>query len=85
MRLKFVLPGLSLLLLSPAVAQQSGSVGSSAVSAPSLELLEFLADFGEYDETTFEMIKLHAEQDLEKDNSGNADDQINKPELSDEK
>ncbi len=85
MQLKFILPGLSLLLLSPAMAQQQSSVGSKVVSAPSLELLEFLADFGEIDEATFEMIEYHAGRDLENEEIGNSDDQHKMPESTDEK
>lgn len=84
MRLRFILPGLWLLLLSPVIAQQDNSNGSQAVAAPSLELLEFLADYGEIDEATFEMIEYHAERDLGKEISGNSDDQQKMPELTDE-
>ena len=86
MRLKLILPwlSLSLLLLSPVLAQQVDADGSQVVAPPSLELLEFLADFGEVNDATFELIEYHARQDLEKDESGNSDDEQKIPEVADE-
>ncbi len=78
MRLNIILPGLSLLLLSSTLAQQAGADASQAVAPPTLELLEFLADFGEVDEATFELIEYHARQDL-------ASDEENIPEVANEK
>jgi hypothetical protein len=84
MRLKLILPGLSLLLLSSALAQQANVDGSKSVAAPSLELLEFLADFGEVDAATFDLIEYHARQDQENDENGNSDDKQEIPEDTDE-
>ncbi len=78
MRLNIILPGLSLLLLWSALAQQTEADGSQAVAPPTLELLEFLADFGEVDGATFELIEYHARQDL-------ASDEQKIPEVADEK
>jgi len=38
-------------------------------SAPSSELLEFLAEFGELDEQTFELIVFHGLDDYQKENA----------------
>ena len=45
-----------------------GLLGSTALAqevtpAPSLELLEFLAEFGDIDAETFDVIEYHAQQD----------------------
>lgn len=84
MQLKLILPGLSLLLLSPAMAQQVDADSSQAVAPPSLELLEFLADFGEVDEATFELIEYHARQDLASNENGNSNNEQKIPEVADE-
>ena len=84
MRLNIILPGLSLLLLSSVLAQQVNADGAQAVAPPSLELLEFLADFGEVDEATFNLIEYHARQDLENVESGNSDEKQEIPEVADE-
>lgn len=84
MQLKLIFPGLSLLLLSSAMAQQVDADSSQPAAPPSLELLEFLADFGEVDEATFELIEYHARQDLANDESGNSDDEQKIPEVADE-
>lgn len=59
-----------LLLLSPAVAQES-----TDELYPSEELLEFLADFGDIDEETYELIEYHALQDTDKDQQEKSDEQ----------
>ena len=84
MRLNIILPGLSLLLLSSVLAQQGNADGAQAAAPPSLELLEFLADFGEVDEATFNLIEYHARQDLENVESGNSDEKQEIPEVADE-
>ncbi len=50
--------------LNSAQAQQYNE-GSNAPPL-SLDFLEFLADFGSVDEDSYEIIKYHAEKDLEK-------------------
>ena len=59
-----LLPGLCLLLYATVtLAEEATDTNSSAETAqPSAELLEFLADFGDVDEQTYELIEYHALQ-----------------------
>ena len=50
------------LLASTALAQE-------VTPAPSLELLEFLAEFGDIDAETFDVIEYHAQQDAKPERS----------------
>jgi hypothetical protein len=49
---------------NPAQAQQDNE-GSNTPPPLSLDFLEFLGDFGSVDEDSYEIIKYHAEKDLE--------------------
>jgi hypothetical protein len=55
---------LLLLQFNPAQAQQDNEGNNTPPL--SLDFLEFLADFGSVDEDSYEIIKYHAEKDLEK-------------------
>ena len=50
----------------------SPAVNASA-PAPSLELLEFLAEFGDVEANTFDLIEYHARQDIGAGTSGPED------------
>lgn len=52
-----------LFLLSPTLAQNSQHESELSTTYPSEELLEFLADFGDIDDQTFDLIEFHAQQD----------------------
>jgi hypothetical protein len=54
-------------VLNQAYAQQDNE--SSEPPSLSLEFLEFLSDFGSVDESSYEIIEYHAEQDLAKTKS----------------
>ncbi len=54
-----------LLCCAPAGAQQSSPAGGDDGKQPSLELLEFLADFGPIDTQTLELMEYHAQRDLQ--------------------
>ena len=51
-------------IFNPAQAQQDNE--GSDTPPLSLDFLEFLSDFGSVDEDSYEIIKYHAEKDLEK-------------------
>ncbi len=59
-----VLAGL-LFCCAPAGAQQKSPPPPAGDEPPSLELLEFLADFGAIDEQTWQLLEYHAQRDLE--------------------
>ncbi len=73
MRLSILLTGV--LLAIPAYAQQGGD---KTTVKPTLELLEFLAEFGEIEDLTFEIIELHATKDL---GSGKGDNSARKQQV----
>ncbi len=51
-------------IFNPAQAQQDNE--GSTTPPLSLSFLEFLSDFGTVDEDSYEIIKYHAEKDIEK-------------------
>ena len=57
-----VLLTVGLLYLTPAQAQQPGA-NDATILRPSVELLEFLAIYGELDEETYDILEYHALQD----------------------
>lgn len=63
-----------LFLLSPTLAQTSNHESGQSENYPSKELLEFLADFGEIDDATFELIEFHALQDSASAQQENSDE-----------
>lgn len=63
MRLTSFWAGLWLISLNPCLAQNESHERHSDFQQPSLELLEFLADFGELDDETYNLIEYHALQD----------------------
>ncbi len=68
--MKCLLSGLPLLLLTPTWAQEI----SPQADPPSLELLEFIAEFGAIDEETFNIIEYHAQQDIEQNQPESPDE-----------
>ena len=58
-----VMTGLILGLLGGTALAQTNA------SAPSLELLEFLAEFGHVDAQTFDLIEYHAQRDFKPEHS----------------
>jgi len=69
---------LLLSVVNQAYAQQDNE--SPEQPSLSLEFLEFLSDFGAVDESSYEIIEYHAQQDLEKSRS-----ELKNRETSDEK
>ena len=65
-----IITGLLLGLLPPAMAQQP----TAREQLPSLELLEFIAEFGALDDETFDVIEYHAQQDIEKQQAEQSDE-----------
>ena len=59
-----VILGLWLFLISPVSAQNSQHESEPSATYPSEEMLEFLADFGDIDNETFDIIEFHAQQDI---------------------
>ncbi|MCP4432712.1 MAG: hypothetical protein GY806_17195 [Gammaproteobacteria bacterium] len=85
MRLILLLAGLILSVQLTAVAQQNSAKSTRPTILPSMELLEFLADFGELDDATFEIIEFHAHRDLMDTESDRTVSKQQKPEVADEK
>ena len=64
MRLHSLLAGLLITVQLSANAQQDTAKSKNSTVEPSMELLEFLADFGDVDDATFDIIEFHANKDL---------------------
>jgi hypothetical protein len=63
MHIRHLLAVLLLILLLPVMAQNSDEDSKHTKQYPSEALLEFLAEFGDVDEETFQLIEFHALQD----------------------
>lgn len=72
---KWLIATQCLLLLSPVYAQDSAHDPAKNELYPSEELLEFLADFGDADDETYELIEYHALQDIKTKDQEKPDDQ----------
>ena len=77
------LSGLCLLLLPVVVLAQNSQISQPSTNNPavtqpnpqlSLEFLEFLADFGDLDDQTYDLIEFHALQDEKKSTQESSDE-----------
>ena len=75
MPIKHLLPTLCVCLCLPTTALADSHMDTQDTPYPSAELLEFLAEFGELDEQTYELIEYHALRDLKPDTQGETEDE----------
>lgn len=68
-----LITGLCFFFFTPVMAQDTTDYATTE-NQPSLQLLEFLADFGAIDNQTYELIEYHALQDSDKSDQEKSDE-----------